>query len=102
MRFHRREAALNEWRNRPDIAQFFDEYEVSKNVLPANWCIIHTFIQRDDPIEKIIAIQNTHFEKLNQMEQMLTLIMKNMEENKSKLKDESGIGVPVMANKSEQ
>ena len=56
-------------------------------------------MQRGDPsIEKLIAIQNSHYEKLNQLESLLMHIVKNMDNDRSKetLKNEEL--ATVMAN----
>ena len=34
-------------------------------------------------MEKVIAVQNSHYEKLNQLENLLTIIIKNMDDDGS-------------------
>ena len=45
-------------------------------------------MQTDDPIEKLIAIQNSHYEKLNHLENLLTLIVKRMDNDSEKTLNE--------------
>ena len=56
-------------------------------------------MQTVDPIEKLIAIQNSHYEKLNHLENLLTLIVKSMDDDSEKtLNEKSQELATVMAN----
>lgn len=46
-------------------------------------------MQKVDPMEKIIAVQNEHSEKLNQLENLLTRVIKKIDNDEStKKKDD--------------
>lgn len=57
------------------------------------------FTQKGDPIlEKLIAVQNSHYEKLNQLENLLTLIVKSIDDKKTLENERSQELATVMAN----